>query len=78
MLLVTHEVVIVLMRYLMEDLDEKQALALGGGKIANCSLTTYITQADGSPRLELEAWTIPIEAAQELVTEEPDAPVAPR
>ena len=35
MLLVTHEVVIVLMRYLMEDLDEKQALALGGGRIAN-------------------------------------------
>jgi broad specificity phosphatase PhoE len=77
-LLVTHEVVIVLMRYLMEDLDEKQALALGGGRIANCSLTTYITQPDGSPRLELEGWTTPIEAANEPVTEEPDAPVAPR
>lgn len=77
-LLVTHEVVIVLMRYLMEDLDEKQALALGGGRIANCSLTTYITQADGSPRLDLEGWTAPIEEANEPVTEEPDAPVAPR
>ena len=77
-LLVTHEVVIVLMRYLMEDLDEKEALALGGGRIANCSLTTYITQKDGIPRLELAGWTAPLEDANEPVTEAPDAPVAPR
>jgi broad specificity phosphatase PhoE len=77
-LLVTHEVVIVLMRYLLEDLDEAQALALGGGRIANCSLTSYITQPDGSPRLQLDGWTAPLEEAHEPVTEEPDAPVAPR
>jgi broad specificity phosphatase PhoE len=77
-LLVTHEVVIVLMRYLLEDLNEAQALALGGGRIANCSLTSYITQADGSPRLELDGWTAPLEDAHEPVTEERDAPVAPR
>jgi broad specificity phosphatase PhoE len=77
-LLVTHEVVIVLMRYLMEDLTEGQALALGGGRIANCSLTSYITQPDGTPRLVLDGWTAPLEAANEPVTEERDAPVAPR
>jgi len=77
-LLVTHEVVIVLTRYLLEDLNEAQALALGGGRIANCSLTSYITQPDGSPRLELDGWTAPLEEAHEPVTEEPDAPVAPR
>ena len=77
-LLVTHEVVIVLMRYLLEDLDEAQALALGGGRIANCSLTSYITQPDGTPRLELDGWTAPLEEAREPVTEEADAPVAPR
>ena len=77
-LLVTHEVVIVLMRYLLEDLDEAQALALGGGRIANCSLTSYVTQPDGTPRLELDGWTAPLEEAREPVTEEADAPVAPR
>ncbi len=77
-LLVTHEVVIVLMRYLMEDLDERGALELGGGRIANCSLTTYVTQDDGTPRLELAGWTAPLEDADEPVTEAPDAPVAPR
>lgn len=77
-LLVTHEVVIVIMRYLLEDLDETQALALGGGKLANCSLTTYTTLEDGSPRLVLDGWTTPLEMANETVTEAPDAPVAPR
>ncbi len=77
-MLVTHEVVIVLMRYLLEDLNEAQALSLGGGRIANCSLTSYITQQDGTPRLELDGWTAPIEEAHEPVTEERDAPVAPR
>ena len=77
-LLVTHEVVIVLMRYLLEDLDEAQALALGGGLLANCSLTTYTTEEDGSPRLVLDGWTAPLEAANEPVTKERDAPVVPR
>jgi probable phosphoglycerate mutase len=77
-LLVTHEVVIVLMRYLMEDLTEGQTLALGGGRLANCSLTTYTTQADGTPRLVLDGWTAPLEVANEAVTEAPDARVAPR
>jgi broad specificity phosphatase PhoE len=77
-LLVTHEVVIVLMRYLLEDLTEAKALALGGGRIANCSLTTYVTQPDGTPRLVLDGWTAPLEEANEPITEEPDAPVAPR
>jgi probable phosphoglycerate mutase len=77
-LLVTHEVVIILMRYLLEDLDEQQALALGGGRHANCSLTAFETQPDGRPVMTLDAWTAPLEAADEPVTKEPDAPVAPR
>jgi broad specificity phosphatase PhoE len=77
-LIVTHEVVIVIMRYLLEDLDEAQALALGGGRIANCSLTTYVTDAGGTPHLVLDGWTTPLEQANEPVTEERDAPVAPR
>ena len=77
-LLVTHEVVIVLMRYLMEDLTEVQALAMGGGRIANCALTTYNTQENGKPHLDLAGWTVPLEEANEPITEAADAPVAPR
>jgi broad specificity phosphatase PhoE len=77
-LLVTHEVTIVLMRYLLDDLDEKQAIALGGGRLANCSLTSYVTEPDGTPRLVLDGWTAPLDMADEIVTEERDAPVAPR
>ena len=77
-LLVTHEVAIILMRYLLEDLDEAQTLELGGGKLANCSLTAYTTEQDGSPRLVLDGWTAPLEIAHETVTEASDAPVAPR
>lgn len=77
-LLVTHEVVIVIMRYLLEQLDEAETLALGGGRYANCSLTTYVTASDGSPRHELDGWTAPLEEAREVVTDAPDAHVGPR
>jgi probable phosphoglycerate mutase len=77
-LIVAHEVVIVIMRYLLEDLDEAGALQLGGGRLANCSLTSYVTGADGAPRLELDGWTAPLDIADEPITEAPDAAVAPR
>lgn len=77
-LLVAHEVPILIMRYLLEDLDEAAVLALGNGQLANCSLTTYETAADGTPHPTLVGWTAPLEAAATEVTEAPDAPVAPR
>ncbi|MCU1400067.1 MAG: histidine phosphatase family protein [Acidimicrobiales bacterium] len=77
-LIIAHEVVIVVMRYLLEDLDEAQALALGGGRLANCSLTSYETMPDGSPRLQLDGWTAPLDIANEVVTDASDAPVASR
>ena len=78
-LLVTHEVPIIITRYLLERLDEGMALALSrSGKLANCSLTTYVRDGDARLRLDKEAWTAPLEREQIPVTEEPDAPVAPR
>ncbi len=77
-LLVAHEVPILIMRYLLEDLDEASVLALGGGKLANCSLTAYETDADGAPQLVTLGWTAPLELADTEVTEAADAPVAPR
>jgi broad specificity phosphatase PhoE len=77
-LVVTHEVPIIVLRYLIERLDEQGALALSrGARVANCSLTTYVRD-DDLLRLDLDAWTAPLEAQRTPVTEESDDAVAPR
>jgi hypothetical protein len=77
--MVTHEVVIVIWRYLLDDLDEARALALSREHpLANCSLTRYRTGASDTLDLDLDAWTAPLEVQDVTVTEEHDAPVAPR
>ncbi len=79
LLVVTHEVPIIIMRSLLEDLDEQAALAISRtGSLANCSLTTYVRGDDDRLRLDREAWTVPLERAATPVTDEPDAAVAPR
>jgi hypothetical protein len=78
-LIVTHEVVIVIWRYLLDDLEEEGALALARDHpLANCSLTTYVRGSDGNLALDRENWTVPLEKSDVAVTEEHDAPVAPR
>jgi broad specificity phosphatase PhoE len=78
-LMVTHEVVIVIWRYLLEDLVEAEALALSREHpLPNCSLTRYTIDGEGRLRLDLDAWTAPLEHEDVPVTEEHDAPVAPR
>ena len=77
-LAVTHEVPIIIIRYLVERLDEPAALELSAhGRLANCSLTAYDRTATGL-RLVHDAWTAPLETEEAPVTEEPDAAVAPR
>jgi probable phosphoglycerate mutase len=78
-LLVTHEVVIVIWRYLLESLDEKGALRLSREHpIANCSLTRYVTGPNDVLQLDLDAWTAPLDTSAVAVTVEHDARVAPR
>jgi broad specificity phosphatase PhoE len=78
-LLVTHEVPIIIIRYLVERLDEPAALALSeAGSIANCSLTTYVRGEDRRLRLDRDAWTVPLQAEHTPITKAPDAPVASR
>ncbi len=78
-LVVTHEVPIIITRYLVERLDEGTALELSrSGTLANCSLTTYIRDDQGGLLLERDAWTAPLQQEQAVITDEPDAPVAPR
>jgi probable phosphoglycerate mutase len=78
-LLVTHEVVIIMIRYVLEHLEERGALALSTDHaIANCSLTAYAAGEDGRLRPDAVDWTVPLEDTGVPVTAERDAPVASR
>ena len=78
-LLVTHEVVIIIFRYLVEGLDERAALSLSQeGAIANCGLTAYRRGEDGRFETQAVDWTVPLEAADVRVTGESDDVVASR
>ena len=78
-LLLTHEVPIIITRYLVERLDESSALALSAaGRLANCSLTTYVRQDDRRLRLDRDAWTVPLRQEHTPITKASDAAVASR
>jgi broad specificity phosphatase PhoE len=78
-LLVTHEVVIIIFRYLLEDLDEQGALALStDAAIANCSLTAYSRRESGDLERVVVEWTAPLDESDVPVTEASDEPVASR
>jgi broad specificity phosphatase PhoE len=79
-LVVAHEVVVLLFRYILEQLSEPEVLALGREEeIANCSLSRfeYDTTAE---RLVLRTWneTSPLADRGEVVTSEPDVAAGPR
>ncbi len=79
-LVVAHEVVVLLFRYVLEHLSESDVLALQrDGEIANCSLTRFEYDADEG-RLILQAWntTSPLADEGEIVTSEPDVAAGPR
>jgi probable phosphoglycerate mutase len=79
-MLVAHQVVVLLTRYVLEHMDEHSVLALDGeGEVINCSVTAY-RYDETSGRLALESYNeaAPLEEQDEQVTAEPDAPRAPR
>jgi broad specificity phosphatase PhoE len=79
-LIVAHQVVVLLFRYVLEHLNEEEILKLDkAAEIANCSLTRFeydVTEG----RLVLQAWntTAPVADEGELVTSEPDVAAGPR
>jgi broad specificity phosphatase PhoE len=77
-LLVAHQVVTLLVRYVVEQLTEEEILSIDKlGDVANCSVTTYRCTA-GVLTLERYNETDHLEQQDEPVTAEPDAPAAPR
>jgi len=82
-LLVAHQVVVLLVRYVVEAMTEDDVLAIDRAEeVANCSLTSYCFDPTLGPRggLRLERFN-EVEHLQQdrtAVTAEPDAPVATR
>jgi broad specificity phosphatase PhoE len=77
--IVAHQVIVLCLRYLLEDLQESTVLAIDRrGDIPNCSITSYENEPGDPPRLalRLESFVVPLEQAGAPVTSEPDAPVA--
>ncbi|GAC1603314.1 MAG: histidine phosphatase family protein [Myxococcales bacterium] len=75
-----HTVVVLCLRYLLEELDEEQILAIDrAAEIANCGLTSYELDA-GRRALSLRRYNFvaPLEGQGAPVTTEPDVPVAPK
>ncbi|QGY02129.1 histidine phosphatase family protein [Methylobacterium mesophilicum SR1.6/6] len=82
-LIVAHQVVVLCLRYLIEDMTEAEILAIdAAGDVANCSVTEYAFRSqagkDGVLALERYNFVAPIAEAGAPVTSEPDANVAAR
>jgi len=66
------------MRYLLEQMDERQILDIDArGDLPNCGVTSYRAPAGGAPdqpmQVDLVNFTAPLIEAQTPVTSEPDA-----
>jgi broad specificity phosphatase PhoE len=82
-LIVSHQVVVLCLRYLLEGLDEAQLLAIDAeADVANCSVTEYRLDPSigrhGALRLHRYNFVAPLEQESTPVTATPDARVAAR
>jgi 2,3-bisphosphoglycerate-dependent phosphoglycerate mutase len=80
-LIVAHQVVILLFRYVIEHLSEAEVLRISREiDLANCSVTTFKVDRSNPHGMTLERFNevFPLEEAQAPVTREPDVPLAPR
>jgi 2,3-bisphosphoglycerate-dependent phosphoglycerate mutase len=78
-LVVGHQVIVLCLRYLIEELTEAEILAIDkSGEVANCGVTSYTLDRRAAPggRLLLDAYNFvaPLEEAGAPVTSRPDAP----
>ncbi|MGE5502763.1 MAG: histidine phosphatase family protein [Ignavibacteriales bacterium] len=82
-LIVAHQVVVLCLRYLLEDMTEAEILRIDAqGDVANCSVTEYRFDPHSGPhgclKLHRYNFTAPLEREGAPVTREPDAAVAVR
>jgi probable phosphoglycerate mutase len=81
-LIVAHQVVVLCMRYLLENLDEETILTIdAAGDVANCAVTEYAITSqkeDGGLQLKRYNFVAPLEREGAPVTAAPDANEAAR
>ncbi len=82
-LIVCHQVVVLCLRYILEELDEAQVLAIDkAGAVVNCGLCEYDFEPDDArfcaPKLIRYNFAAPLIEEAAPVTSEPDAMVATR
>ncbi|MGH1588036.1 histidine phosphatase family protein [Methylobacterium phyllosphaerae] len=82
-LIVAHQVVVLCLRYLIEEMTEAEILAVdAAGDVANCSVTEYafrpVEGTTGKLALERYNFVAPVAEAGAPVTAEPDAEEAAR
>jgi broad specificity phosphatase PhoE len=82
-LIVCHQVVVLCLRYILEEMDEAQILAIDRqGDVVNCGLCEYEFEPDEAkacvPRLTRYNFAAPLIDEAAPVTSEPDAMVAAR
>ena len=80
-LIVAHQVVIMMFRYVIERLSEADVLRISREvDLANCSVTTFKVDRRNPNGMTLERFNevFPLEEARAPVTREPDVPLAPR
>lgn len=82
-LIVSHQVVVLCLRYLLEALDEQQILAIDReGDVANCGVTEYVFDRRMGPRggltLRRYNFVAPLKEAGAPITAESDPKVAAR
>jgi broad specificity phosphatase PhoE len=81
-LVVAHQVVITMFRYVIEGLTEAEILAIDRSEeLANCSVTSYVSvgrRGAGGMRRESYNEVVALIEGDAPITAEPDVPVAPR
>ncbi len=78
-LVVGHQVIVLCLRYLIEELTEDEILAIDrSGEVANCGVTSYTLDRSAAPggklRLDTYNFVAPLEKAGAQVTSRPEAP----
>lgn len=77
-LVVAHQVVVLLVRYVLEGMTEEEVLAIDRqGDVANCAITSYVRE-QGALRLDRYNDVAHLRRAHEPVTAEPEGPHGPR
>jgi broad specificity phosphatase PhoE len=80
-LVVSHQVVIFMFRYVLERLTEQQILAISREReLANCSVTSFELPRRGTDGMVLRCFNevVALEQTGAPITHEPDVPLAPR